>query len=299
MGFKSKLKNIPIFSSFIRNIKWRIYRPIFITVWSLKRTMVYSLKSKGFIKWNTNEQSLKKLKQSHSGETAFIIGNGPSLRASDLDLLHKKGVYCFAANRINLIFNQTEWRPNCYLALDRQIYRDNDPTIPEMIKANIELYIFGKEAYQGIPSSLKADNILSFERKTNSYYQKVHEFSEDALKYVVDGFTVTYAALQLAYYMGFETVYLLGVDCNYNRLINRNGHIKEVGQNATYFTSKYDPKSSNSGYIDGMLEAYETAQSFSQGRKFNILNTTRGGKLEVFKRVDFDKLLNHSFNCNL
>lgn len=291
MKFKSHVKSIPILFPIIRYIKWRIYRPIYIKFWSLLRNLEYNLKNKGFIKWNQNEIKLLKLKNSHIGESAFIIGNGPSLSIKDLDKLHSKGIFCFAANRINLVFEKTQWRPNCYLALDRQIYRNNDPTVPEVIKANIELYTFGKEAYEGIPKTLKRDNILFFERKTNSYYSPINEFSNNALKYIVDGFTVTYAAMQLAYYMGFKNIYLLGCDCNYSRQVNSNGKVIDTGEKTTYFDKRYDPNNANIGYVKGMYEAYESAKKFSEGKDFKIYNASRGGKLEIFNRVDIDTLL--------
>ena len=44
----------------------------------------------------------------------FIVGNGKSLKAEDLDLLH--GHASFGLNRIHMIYDQTDWRPTylCY-----------------------------------------------------------------------------------------------------------------------------------------------------------------------------------------
>lgn len=59
---------------------------------------------------------LKTLKGIHAGKRCFIIGNGPSLCAEDLDKL--KDEYTFAANRIYEIFYLTEWRPTYYFVVD-------------------------------------------------------------------------------------------------------------------------------------------------------------------------------------
>lgn len=291
MALKSILKKIPYVSSFIRNMKWRVYRPFYIKCWTCYRRFEYQLKNSGIFGWNENEIKMKQIKNSHKNQIAFIIGNGPSLKSNDLDILKEKGIYCFGTNRINLIFEKTKWRPNCYLALDRLIYRDHDPTIPEMMKAQIDLYIFGEEAYHGLSNHYKChDNVLYFKRKTNSYYLPVNEFSPDALKYVVDGFTVTYAAMQIAYYMGFKEIYLLGVDCNYSKRFLKNGNIINKEEENTYFDKRYDTKGSNSGYIDGMLEAYTTAKKFGDSNNFKIYNASRGGVLDVFERIDLDLL---------
>jgi uncharacterized Rossmann fold enzyme len=59
-----------------------------------------------------------KFKEKHKGERCFIIGTGPSLRASDLDLLINE--YTFASHRIFNIYDQTNWRPTYYVAQDER-----------------------------------------------------------------------------------------------------------------------------------------------------------------------------------
>ena len=55
---------------------------------------------------------LKKYKDIHKGKRCFIIGNGPSLQMSDLEILYKNKEICFGVNRIFLGFKDTEWRPD-------------------------------------------------------------------------------------------------------------------------------------------------------------------------------------------
>ena len=47
---------------------------------------------------------------------AFVIGNGPSLSAGDLDRL--KDEVTFGVNRIHLIYPQTSWRPTNWVIMD-------------------------------------------------------------------------------------------------------------------------------------------------------------------------------------
>ena len=67
---------------------------------------------------------MKKIHNSHLGESCFVIGNGPSLTAEDLTTLHEKGIDTFAVNRIFKIFPQTEWRPTYYVSTDAVLVRD-------------------------------------------------------------------------------------------------------------------------------------------------------------------------------
>ena len=92
------------------------------------------------------------------------------------------------------------------------------------------------------------------------------------------GATVAFACLQLAVYMGFTEIYLLGIDCSY--LKNSSGN---------YFYTQ-DTKDSQEHGTDYMVLAYQSAKEYADTHGIKILNATRGGELEVFKRADFDTL---------
>ena len=49
---------------------------------------------------------MKKIHNTHLGESCFIIGNGPSLTVEDLTTLHNKNIASFAVNRIYKIFDK-------------------------------------------------------------------------------------------------------------------------------------------------------------------------------------------------
>ena len=289
MRFKSHFKNIPLISPLIKKIKWKYYRPWYITKWTKTRKQDYQLKSDGKRPWNANDKVLLSLKDSHKGECAFIIGNGPSLKVEDLNLLHEKNIFCFAMNRINLIFDRTLWRPSCYIAIDRQLFRDGDTTLQSVLNETLPLYLFGDLLYEGVKET--NSKTAFFYNQPNSRYIPVQKFSDNMLEYVVDGFTVTYNAMQIAYYMGFSTVYLLGVDFNYSNVTKVDGTITKNSTNATYFDSRYDSNNKNAGFMDGMLSAYQTAAEFCKTHNFKIINLTRGGNLDVFERDDFDSII--------
>ena len=45
---------------------------------------------------------LRAFKNTHDGEYCFIVGNGPSLKAEDLEIIHKNKIPSFGFNRIFL-----------------------------------------------------------------------------------------------------------------------------------------------------------------------------------------------------
>ncbi|MGH7214847.1 MAG: hypothetical protein ACREIT_08790, partial [Tepidisphaeraceae bacterium] len=58
----------------------------------------------------------------HCGRRAFLVGNGPSLIRTPLDLL--AGEYTFAMNRIALIYEKTIWRPSFFVCTTTNITRE-------------------------------------------------------------------------------------------------------------------------------------------------------------------------------
>jgi len=83
--------------------------------------------------------------------------------------------------------------------------------------------------------------------------------------------------VQMAYYMGFQTVYLLGCDCDYS------GQTHYTGSPKKYIDSFWEKKKKPEVFLHYELcrKAFE-----SDGRK--IYNSTVGGKLEVFERVPLE-----------
>ena len=53
-------------------------------------------------RWNESQRALAGYQDKHQGQRCFIIGNGPSLRQTDLSRL--RGEFTFGLNRIYLLF---------------------------------------------------------------------------------------------------------------------------------------------------------------------------------------------------
>lgn len=106
-------------------------------------------------------------------------------------------------------------------------------------------------------------------------------FSDDFSIGGYTGCTVVYdGCLQLAVYMGFEEIYLLGVDnCNYGK--DDCGH---------FFAGYRTGGQKECLLVDRTTLAYQSAKAYADAHGIKIYNATRGGALEVFERVDFDSL---------
>lgn len=233
------------------------------------------------------------LKGIYQGKRCFIIGNGPSLLADDLDKLKKE--VTFAANRIFNIFDKTDWRPTYYLAVDSDFIKYNY----EKIKKVNARYIFLSNIYH-IPLNEKKENMVYINEYAKFPINKWNDtssfVSEDVSKYFSIGYTVTFTAIQLALYMGFQEIYLLGVDFNYSSVGDLRGKIIKNNNIEDYF----DGKKYHSSVLNynSALHAYEVAEQYCKNHDANIFNATRCGKLKVFEKVILEKILDKSMGEN-
>ncbi|MDR2043935.1 MAG: hypothetical protein LBQ15_06130 [Clostridium sp.] len=243
---------------------------------------------------------MKRLKGRHQGERCFIVGNGPSLRAADLDRI--AGEVTFGLNRIYRIFPETVWRPTYYVVSDSDLVRDLYAAPNETQGARARFFPSNfRGEYQGRdPAGRSPRRSLSTGGRAVLYRLKDCDpsgsppprFSADPSLYVTQGYTVTYVALQLACYMGFREIYLIGMDYSVSIYKDCKGNLYRDGQIFNHFYSQeadtLDTDTVPNLEICGL--AYREARKYAEAHGIGIRNATRGGKLEVFERVDFDRI---------
>lgn len=228
----------------------------------------------------TNKFSpLKKYKNIHKGERCFIIATGPSLTKEDI--LKLKNEITFSMNSICLLFDEIDWKPTYYGIQDIYVYEKLKSIIYNSNMKNIFISDFicrkHKPKKEWIQFPL---NLLD-----HAYgYKKIRtKFSDDPYHVVYDGFTITYSIMQIAAFMGFNKIYLLGADTNYED--GKAHHIKEHGSlDSTFRTAG-----------ERMIYAYKIAKNYFDNKKIEVYNATRGGKLELFPRVELDRIVSNEY----
>ena len=229
----------------------------------------------------------------------FIIGNGPSLNKTDLSLL--KDEITFAVNGFFLKAESLNWTPTFYIVEDHLVAEDRSEYI-QTYKGPIKFF----PIYLGycLPES---DDTIFYNHRPRVSYPDGFDFSLKADEITYTGCTVTFSAMQLAAYLGFTEIYLIGVDADYEIP-------SEVKNDQTYDTSVLDmdtddpnhfhPDYFGKGYrwhnpqVNKMIEAYSEARKICEASNISIQNATIGGKLEIFKRVDYLSLFeSHIINA--
>lgn len=227
---------------------------------------------------------LHSLKGKYAGKRCFVIGNGPSLNVHDLEMLQNE--VTFTSNRIYNIFERTAWRPTYYAVFDDAVAADPD-TITHANLFECDGKFFREQSWL---TSRKYKNACFIHSQHDRKYLKEPAFSQDISKEIYTIATVTYTLIQIARYMGFDEIYLLGVDHKYAREQKADGTVIENQDIRSYFGNQQKQEKSVVGASWEMELAYQYAERYSRENNFRIFNATRGGYLEVFERVDLDSL---------
>lgn len=248
-----------------------------------------------------SKPEIKHFQDKHKGERCFLIGNGPSLTADDLTKLHENNEITFGCNMIGKMFTQTAWRPDYYVIIDVATINFQHQMIAE-IEAKSKFIVALDHLME--EEKVKVEKVLDNGIGDVFYYRsrislgRVGEtISSDASKYVYTGVTVMNSMIQMALYMGFEEIYLLGVDGGSLGNDNKNeySHFYKDNDEAE-FTEKvltlYNSLADEDVRKRVTANLYENAENYAKVNGTKILNATRGGVIENFKRVNFDDVFN-------
>jgi hypothetical protein len=263
-----------------------IYPPDFSTLKQYKEKEIYKAAPE------PDSDELAAFYNAYRGKRCFIIGNGPSLNEHDLSLL--EGEYTFGVNSFYYKTRETGFVPFFYVVEDSSVMKENI----EEIRAYDAPFKFFPTNYKSLHP--KQPNTFFF-RMNRSFYEKsspnyvVPRFSTDASDVLYCGQSVTYINLQLAYFMGFEEVYLIGMDFSYviPESHARTGDVLlSDTDDPNHFHKDYfgkgktwkDPK------LDRVALNYKMAKATYEATGRRIFNATVGGSLEVFDRVDYYSL---------
>jgi hypothetical protein len=214
---------------------------------------------------------------------AFIVGNGPSLNQTNLDLL--KGEISFGVNRVSGIYPKTSWRPTHYVRAEEA----STGSDPRVYSSDIELHaslgceVWANEYFIGHLSAVRNSGLYRQIRGCSHY--NLHFDNPDCPhvyhppRLCTFGSSV-HVAIQIALAVKeIDTVYLIGTDLGY-----REGGINHFDEN--YTKGAGELRSARYTELDIIAAHMVAARSFP-GR---IYNATVGGSLEVYPRVSLESL---------
>ena len=228
-----------------------------------------------------SRKRMARFRDQYHGRRCFIIGNGPSLNRMDLTRL--KDEITFGLNRFYLMFDKIGFCTTFLVVVNELVIEQcageiNSLNIPKVI-------------------NVRSSRVLDFDRHTLFIKCQGNPktgpwFSPGIEKGVCTGGTVTYVAMQIAYYMGFDQVILIGVDHSF--ATKGEPHRVVVTQESD--PNHFDPNYFGKGFrwqlpdLERSELSYRIAKFHFERNEREILDATVGGKLDIFPKVAFDSL---------
>lgn len=228
-----------------------------------------------------NRGRIGRYQNKHNGERCFIIANGPSL--SNMDLTPLANEITIGMNRIYLLFE--EWGfSTTYLA-----------SINELVLEQFANDIEGL----GLPKFLNWNRRNYFPNEDeNTMFLKLgygvkDKFGYDLTKGISSGGTVTFVSLQLAYYMGFKEVILVGLDHNFTEKGRPNKtEVRATEKDESHCHPNYFPKGIKWQLPDLYRSelAYALARQAFEADGRTTVDATIDGKCKIFEKVKYEDL---------
>lgn len=222
-----------------------------------------------------NRERLASYRGRHTGQRCFIMGNGPSLAKMDLAPLADE--VTIGMNRIYLLFDRLDFTPSYYCAANELVLDQFGDDI-----AALEMPRFLEWSAR---SRFDADDeSILFVRQALTLSDF---FGRDLASPICSGGTVTYFALQVAFYLGFHQVVLIGVDHSFaDKGTPNRAEVRRAAVDENHFHPDYFPKGSRWQLPDLLRSeaAYRIARDAFEADGREVLDATEGGHLSVFEK---------------
>jgi len=220
-----------------------------------------------------SRERLAAYRDAHQGETCAILGNGPSIK--DLDLEDIEGIPTFCLNRGYLLWEDAERTPDYYVAVNELVIEQFHREIATLPCPIFVPWIY-RDRFEDAPNS------VFFETRIDD------RFVTNPLRGIAPGPTVTIAALQFAYHMGFSTVILLGIDHRFETEGPPHAEIRQNGDDPNHFRGDYFGEGTrwNLPDLEHSERGYALAREAFEAGDRQVLNATPGSALDVFERIE-------------
>jgi len=243
-----------------------------------------------------DKNKISKLKfKKENYKRCFIIGSGPSIKNQDLSYL--KDDFTIVHNAFYLIRKNYSFTPSLYVIEDPLPAEDNSVQLNQIqdiqfvVPSKLRKFITPRKNVNYI----NFDYSYLFDPNKKNYNNIKFKFCEDFKYKSFWGGTVVYLSMQIAYYMGFKEIYLMGVDLSYN--IPDSAKI----ENNIIISSEDDPNHFHPLYFGKgkrwhfpkelrMKASIESAVKFLKGRGINVYNLSPISEIEGAQNIDFDRL---------
>lgn len=233
---------------------------------------VDALKASPRMPWSRIES----LRDRHRGQRCVIVANGPSLNHMELGFLRREHV--IGMNKIFLGFAKFGFYPRYYVAVNPKVVQQSAAQIQAL---NCVRFIGGRAAREAALQEDALTHIVATDAPPA-------RFSTNLANGLHEGWTVTHAALQVAYHLGFSDVVLIGLDHRYAYQGAPNEARVMQGADLNHFDDRYfgyGQSWDNPDLAQSEISYRAALDAFRQdGRR--VRDATVEGACTVFPKVD-------------
>lgn len=235
----------------------------------------------------------------HKGQRCFILATGPSIKTQDLKPL--KGEICIAASNFYLHPDYSYIKPRyyCMAAYHPPITEDAYQNLMGELDKNTK----DEKIFFSLSDRVRYKKDGCFTNKEVHFLNfggslgSIIDRGIDLTRAVPGPSSVSIMALEIAMYMGFSEIYLLGCDHDWILHMYESRHFYNEEQSVWHKHQidewKYDSFLIQARQNVCLWEQYEQIKSIAEKQHTQIFNATNGGLLDVFPKKRFETL----FNC--
>lgn len=236
------------------------------------------------------------LRNSHRGQRCFILATGPSIRAQNLKPLRDE--VCIAVSNFFMHPDYAYIQPryHCIAPYHPPITEDAwQEWMDELNMHTQSILVFGHSDRE---RNERGGRFADREHYYLAFRDPAKVDTSDGIDLtqpVADVHSVPTMALQLAMYMGFSKIYLLGCDHDWILHIERSQHFYDESQHA-FMRHGYDEwnREDFASYCQRYVtlwDQYKWVRAIAQRQGVQIFNATPGSLLDVFPRADFARIV--------
>lgn len=144
----------------------------------------------------------------HQGERVILVGNGYTLQPSDLDAIWKARIDTIAMNGIAGIYHCTAWRPRYYVCVSTAINDSDCEPVFRTAAALAECSFVWEsyaDAWKDLPRVIPIPVICTGDDYPES------DWNDDLADGICKWGTSMNAAAQIAAWIGYDTIYFIGM----------------------------------------------------------------------------------------
>lgn len=220
------------------------------------------------------------LKNKFSGDTCYILGNGPSIKQLDINLIRNKKVFVVNGFYKSPLYEQLA--PTVHCIYDKFIFEESREDIDPIISENKHntIFILNRRAIGKLSNPQNCYYVYSTLLPTK--HCKSYELTKNANTWL----NIIPFAIMCAIYMGFKKIILLG--CDFSLFASRKqSHFYDQSASIDRKESLFQDLQGNAI----VCTQHDYLRVYAEKNGITIVNATPGSLLDVYPQVNLQDYL--------